>query len=168
MTYFDAHLQNYNNAILYSQNASPFVSPYYNTETPLFKYQYLQSVQSQVAQPISKKWYGNSQNQLSSQRTQQKKNVAIGRGSYNNQGVSTSQVPNDTTNRRDEQSALQRVRNRGWVKPKKYNISSHITGISPQFMAGSLVRSSNRSVATAQPYYAFDYKTQFAGNRRGH
>lgn len=123
MTYFDAKIQNYNNSILYNKNSNPFLTPYNPTDIYLQKGQYRNSSTStSIQQPQFKKWYGNYQNLSASQRLQEKKYMTIGNSSFNQQNQPISFVSIDSVNLKDEKNARQRVRNRGIIRPKKYNM----------------------------------------------
>lgn len=125
-------IQNINNAILNTNHASPL--QVYGTEQSLERYQYQRKISSlgidNITTKLEKKFYGNSSNKSASYIAEKKRVNQIGLHS-NTLPIQQLQQINNNYNISTQNSALKRLRNRGYILPKKCNNTS--IGITPTF-----------------------------------
>jgi hypothetical protein len=132
-------IQNINNSILNTTHASPLAI--YGTEQSQERYQYQRQTPNigidTINTQLKKKFYGNSINRTASYITEKNR--------INQIGIYSNTLPIKHVNNNQsvyvENSALQKVRNRGCVLPKKCN---HRTiGITPTFNGRNIALNPN-------------------------
>lgn len=145
------HIQNINNSTLFSIHASPLQTNTTEDERNE-RYQYQRSFapsQENTQTYLQKKYYGNSTNNAASSIIQKRRIQNIGKQTE----IMPQKNVNNTQPVAYQNSQLQRVRNGGYVVPKKCRTSSH--GITPSFNGISIATNPRGN----NFYYNVQYQT---------
>jgi len=128
-----SYISSVNNGVLYSTHGMPQKDST-SDGTSSFAIGRHDYIKTNNTTTTTKKWYGNRDaSTISSKR----KNMAIGKGSYNTTGLPISfQTKNNINVRQD---ALKRVRNSGYVTTPKIRSNTH-NSLTPSWTIQPLIR----------------------------